>query len=210
PRKRLRADSATIGAPAAVTGAASAPRRTRKSASTAPSTASREPGSLMVGSRPESAHRRTVSSLTPSSEAASLMRYVGTPGTLAPPPPVVVSPPPGPAGPPSVNKPGLFAPACLGWPSAGGDRYGGADAVRVGRRCRCTGAADRALLRQGEGRPAAGAAVRDDAGRRAALGMGRGPALPARQLRHADRSPVVRRLAGPRATVSRLPAIRPS
>jgi hypothetical protein len=33
---------------------------------------------LTVASRPESAQRRTVSSLTPSSEATSLIRYVGT------------------------------------------------------------------------------------------------------------------------------------
>ena len=72
PGKRLRADSATIGPSA--TRARSAAALTAKSASAAPSITWREPGSRTVGSLPESAHRRTVSSLTPSRAAASLMR----------------------------------------------------------------------------------------------------------------------------------------
>ena len=51
-----------------------------KSASAAPSITSRPDSSVVVSIRPASAHRRTVSSLTPSSSAASLIRNTGTSG----------------------------------------------------------------------------------------------------------------------------------
>ena len=73
PRNRLRADSATTGTSATAADPSAAVRRGSR-----PAPRRRPPsecrGSRTVGNRPESAQRRTVSSLTPSSEATSLIR----------------------------------------------------------------------------------------------------------------------------------------
>ena len=76
PVNRLRADSLTTCRPG--TGGAAAASSSAKRASSAPSTARAAVVAAAVASRPVSTQRRTVSSLTPSSCAASRIRKVAT------------------------------------------------------------------------------------------------------------------------------------
>ena len=77
PTNRLRADSETSGCGSRRS--ADAASSVAKRAKTAPSILRRPEPSVVVATRPLSAHRRTVSSLTPSRSAASRMRKIDTP-----------------------------------------------------------------------------------------------------------------------------------
>src|SRR5664279_1953278 len=80
PTNRLRADLATPDG----SGGGAAACRWANSASVTPSTTFRPTSSFDAGRVPESIHRRTVSSLTPSNSAASRIRNCGMDGTLSP------------------------------------------------------------------------------------------------------------------------------